>query len=101
MELVCSLMDVTEEQLDAWRIGDEGEPSVSDNAYVSARPQLLVDFRYPQRLSSDAAQQRNNWSEQVRQERRCRSMLGYAGPYQSLTAYQFKREKRARSIVEL
>lgn len=101
MELDHNLMDVTDEQLNAWRIGKVGVPAVSDDAHTSARVQLRADVRCVQRLSGEVGRQRNYWCEQVRQERRCRSMLSYAVPYQSVTAHQVRREKRSRSFVML
>lgn len=71
MDLVLSLMDVTEEQPDVCRIGYDGEPTMSDDAYVSARPQLRAEVRDVQRLSGEVGRQRKFWSEQIRQDRRC------------------------------
>lgn len=95
MELARNLMDVTDEQLERWLLPEgNGDLKLMDEAYVSNRPQLRAEFRYVKRTSS-------YWGEQVRQERRCRSMLGYAVPYQAFTAYQMRDGKRARAVVRL
>lgn len=41
------------------------------------------------------------WMEQVRQERRCRSILGDVVPYQALEKYFLRDARRARSFVTL
>lgn len=94
-------MDLTEDQLDAWRINADGEPAVLDDAYVSVRPHLRAELRYVQRLSGEVICERIYWSEQIRQNRGCRSMLGYEGSYLTLTTYQLRCEKPARSFVKL
>lgn len=58
MELVCNLIDVTEVRLDAWRIGDDSKPVVSDDAYVSAWTPRLTELRYVQRSSGEVGSQR-------------------------------------------
>lgn len=64
MELAIHLMDVEDEQLENWRIPDWGGVTVSNDAYLSGRPQLRSAFRYGKRMSEP--RRRNYWSEQVR-----------------------------------
>lgn len=68
---------------------------MSDDAYPSVRLQLRAEFRYVLRLSGEMGCRKNYWGEKVQQDRRYRSLLGYAVPCQGSFAYQFSCNKGA------
>lgn len=84
-----------------WRIGDKCEVDVSNDACFSNRLQLHSSVRYVQHLAGEVGRKKNFWNDLLQQECRFASIVGYLVPYQSLTAYQFRREKRARAFPHL
>lgn len=70
IELARNVMDVMDDQINAWRIPENREVEVCDDAYIAKLPKIRAKLRYVRSMSTC-------WTEQVRQERRCRSMLGY------------------------
>lgn len=94
MELARNLMVVTDEQLQVWRLLANGDCTLSNDSYVSNRPQPRAEFRYSKRTGTYC-------HEKIRQERRSPSLLGYAVPYQASTAYAFRQGELDRSLVKL
>lgn len=80
MELARNLMNVTDEEIEAWRVPENGDAELRDHAYVLNHPQIRVESRYHLRTSW-------YWTEKVQQERSCRSMIQYTVPYQALSTY--------------
>lgn len=99
IEFVIRLMDVEHDELENWRIPNDEEVTVSNGAYVSSRPLLRVEFRYVTRKSEQRSC--TYWSEQVHQQRRCRSMLRFLEPFKLLTAYLFRDGKKSEVFVLL
>lgn len=79
MKSARNLMGVTDEHINACTIPYNGEVEVCDDASIANRPQIRVEFHFVRRMNTYG-------TEQVRQDRLGRSMLGYAVPYQALTA---------------
>lgn len=59
MELVRNTMDVTEEQLSQWNIGNDRELNVTDDELISSRIQIRADFLYIRHTYATKAQSKN------------------------------------------